>query len=165
MLTEKTVNPIYSGCDRSFFRRSKRVRIMEQDKPPARPMETAFARQQRENASDAERRLWSILSRKQIKGERFRRKEPIGPYLVDFYCPGAKLAIELDSSEPGADLHAVETRTRWLTEQGYRVVRLRAEDVRRAPWPIVNQLARKFRLRNLPPSKPSEWNGGPSNQS
>lgn len=139
---------------------------MEQHKPPTGQQgpKTAFARQQRENASDAERRLWSILRRKHIKGERFRRREPLGPYLVDFYCPSAKLVINLDDGLPDED-RALQTETQWLTSQGYRVLRLKAEDVRRDPWPTVKYLTLRFRLRNLPPSEPSEWKSGPSNQS
>ncbi len=134
---------------------------MERDKPPVGPTKTAYAKQQRENASDAERRLWSILRRKQIKGQRFSRREAIGPYLVDFYCPGAKLVIELDDGLPDT-ARALDAQTQWLTSQGYQVARLKVEDVRRRPWPTVNQLARKFRLRDIPRIISLD---GPSNQS
>lgn len=125
---------------------------MERDKPPtgSQALKTAFARQSHKNASDAERRLWSILSRKHIKGERFKRREPIGPHVADFICPGAKLAILLDDGLPDPGPQGIEAKMRWLISQGYQVLRLTAEDVRRNPWPTVKYLARRFRVRDLP---------------
>ncbi len=88
------------------------------------------AQQLRSIPTDAEIRLWSRLRRKQLHGFRFRRQQPIGPYFVDFFCPKAKLVIEVD----GGGQHAMrETkdalRTRWLEERGYRVVRFWNNDV------------------------------------
>ena len=51
-------------------------------------------RQLRRNASDAEQRLWMRLRRHQIHGVKFRRQEPIGPYVVDFCCLTVKVVIE-----------------------------------------------------------------------
>jgi very-short-patch-repair endonuclease len=50
----------------------------------------------RENATFPEQLLWSKLRGKQLAGLRFRRQHPIEPYIVDFYCPTARLAIKLD---------------------------------------------------------------------
>jgi very-short-patch-repair endonuclease len=143
------------------------IHRMERDKPSAaqHASNTAFSSQQKKNAAEAERRFWSILRGKHIKGERFKHREPIGPYTVDFYCAGAKLVILLDDGLPDKGPQGLEAKMRWLSSQGYQVVRLKAEDVRRRPWPIVHQLARQFRLRDIPPHEPDEWNTGPSNQS
>ena len=54
------------------------------------------ARQLRSNLTEAEIRLWSRLRRKQLDGFRFRRQQPIGPFIVDFFCPAAKLVVEVD---------------------------------------------------------------------
>jgi len=40
--------------------------------------------------------LWSQLKNKQIGGHKFRRQYSMGPYILDFYCPEKKLAIEVD---------------------------------------------------------------------
>ncbi|HEX4635977.1 MAG TPA: endonuclease domain-containing protein [Rhizomicrobium sp.] len=79
----------------------------------------------RANATDAERILWSILRGKQLADLRFRRQQPIGPYIADFFCPSAKLIVELDGSQHGADKIAAydEERTRFLESKGYRVIR------------------------------------------
>ena len=79
----------------------------------------------RANATGAERILWSILRYKQLAALRFRRQQPIGPYIVDFFCPSAKLVVELDGSQHGADKIVAydEDRTRFLESKGYRVLR------------------------------------------
>jgi very-short-patch-repair endonuclease len=58
-----------------------------------------LSRQLRNNMTDAERHLWSRVRMKQIKGHQFYRQKPIGDYIVDFYCPRAKLVIEIDGSQ------------------------------------------------------------------
>ncbi len=50
----------------------------------------------RNNATQTERILWSKLKGKQLLGRKFRRQHGIGPFIVDFYCPECKLAIEID---------------------------------------------------------------------
>jgi len=61
-----------------------------------RSSEKEKRRQLRTNMPPAESLLWSRLRRKQIHGYRFRRQYSVGPYVIDFYCPALKLAIELD---------------------------------------------------------------------
>ncbi|PIS40444.1 MAG: hypothetical protein COT26_03265 [Candidatus Kerfeldbacteria bacterium CG08_land_8_20_14_0_20_43_14] len=50
----------------------------------------------RNNMPKAEIILWSYLKNRQLEGFKFRRQQCIGPYIVDFYCPTVKLAIEID---------------------------------------------------------------------
>jgi very-short-patch-repair endonuclease len=50
----------------------------------------------RRNMPKAEIILWSRIRRKQIDGYRFRRQYSVGSYILDFYCPELKLAIEID---------------------------------------------------------------------
>ena len=57
------------------------------------------ARTLRINMTDAEQKLWYQLRRKQIKGLQFYRQKPLLNFIVDFYCPAAKLVIELDGSQ------------------------------------------------------------------
>ena len=85
----------------------------------------SLAKMLRANATDAERILWSVLRGKQLAALRFRRQQPIGPYIVDFFCPSAKLIVELDGSQHGADKVAAydQERSRFLGAKGYRVLR------------------------------------------
>jgi len=55
-----------------------------------------FRRQLRRQMTPAEAKMWTYLQRKQLNGKRFRRQHSIGPFVLDFYCPDERLAIELD---------------------------------------------------------------------
>jgi very-short-patch-repair endonuclease len=90
---------------------------------------SSFAHQLREGMTDAERLLWAALRAKQIGGLRFRRQQPIGPYIADFFCPAAKLIVELDGDQHGSAESYDERRTRWLREHGYRVMRFANREV------------------------------------
>ena len=86
-------------------------------------MASPRARQLRSTPTDAERRLWSWLRRKQLDRFRFRRQQPIGPYVVDFFCAQAKLIVEVDGGQHAERQLQDTARTRWLEERGYRVLR------------------------------------------
>src|SRR5262245_16541243 len=78
------------------------------------------ARQLRKNQTDAERFLWRGLRSRQLAGYKFRRQEPIGPFIVDFVCYEKRLVIELDGgqhAEPNQVAYDTE-RTAWLVQNG-----------------------------------------------
>ena len=55
-----------------------------------------FRKELRSNLTPAEAKLWTYLKNKKLGGRRFRRQHSVGGYILDFYCPTEKLAIELD---------------------------------------------------------------------
>ncbi len=85
------------------------------------------ARAQRNNPTVAEQKLWRCLRGKQL-GVKFRRQHPLGPYVLDFFCPAVGLAIELDGGQHAGSPEDVR-RDQWLAEQGIRVVRFWNRDV------------------------------------
>ena len=62
-------------------------------------------RRLRKNATDAERKLWSILQSRRMAGLKFFRQYSVGSYILDFYCPERRLAIEVDGGQH-ADVYA-----------------------------------------------------------
>ena len=80
------------------------------------------ARALRRNETEAEHRLWSLLRNRQLEGHKFVRQLAIGPFFADFACRAAALVVELDGSQH-ADSAGDVTRTRYLNEQGYAVLR------------------------------------------
>lgn len=84
-----------------------------------------FAKNLPSNPTGAERRFWWLLRAKQLGGLRFQRQQPIGPYIVNFFCPAAKLMVELNGDHHGSDNRVSQDaiRTRWLEEPGYKVLR------------------------------------------
>jgi very-short-patch-repair endonuclease len=61
-------------------------------------MSVARARHLRRTATPAEKKLWAKLRDRRLAGLKFRRQEPIGNRIVDFYCDEARLVVELDGS-------------------------------------------------------------------
>ena len=85
----------------------------------------AAAKKLRANSTPHERILWRALKELPINGSHFRRQAPIGPYVVDFFCPPERLIIELDGGHHNEDEEAERDRARqdWLENEGYRVIR------------------------------------------
>ena len=91
----------------------------------------AVARRLRKDMTLPEVALWRELRRRALEGLKFRRQQPFGPYVLDFYCPSHRLAIEVDGwghnqgDQPARDVR----RDEWLASQGVYVLRLRADEV------------------------------------
>ena len=75
--------------------------------------------------------LWQALRQGRLAGLRFRRQHPIGPYILDFFCPAAGLAVEVDGvAHDGADqVRHDERRQAWLAQRGVTTLRIGAIDV------------------------------------
>lgn len=91
---------------------------------------TPFARENRQNATNAEMLMWRLLRGKQL-GAKFRRQHPVGSYILDFYCHDHRLAIELDGSQHylPQGMAADEERSQMLAVHGIRVLRFSNRDV------------------------------------
>ena len=85
----------------------------------------AAAKRLRANTTPHERILWRALKEIPQEGTHFRRQAPIGPYVVDFFCPARRLIVELDGGHHNNDEQAQRDRERqaWLEKEGYRVLR------------------------------------------
>lgn len=96
-----------------------------------RPRQKATRRRLRRDATPAERRLWTALRGRRLGGHRFRRQHGVGPYVLDFYCPAARLAIELDGAVHADPQRAAydAARTHHLTALGIRVLRFENRQV------------------------------------
>jgi very-short-patch-repair endonuclease len=91
----------------------------------------AAAKKLRANTTPHERALWRALKELPIEGTHFRRQAPIGPYIVDFFCPAKRLVVELDGGHHNDDVTAKRDSERqaWLEQEGYRVIRFWNSDV------------------------------------
>jgi very-short-patch-repair endonuclease len=89
-----------------------------------------LARQQRRTMSPPEVWLWNRL-RRSPSGIRFRKQHPIGPYVADFYCPSAKLVIEIDGRFHDFNEAAEHDgrRDAYMRELGLELLRIPATDV------------------------------------
>ncbi|MDT8385367.1 MAG: endonuclease domain-containing protein [Gammaproteobacteria bacterium] len=82
-----------------------------------------FAKDLRQQATEAEQTLWQRLRNRQILNAKFRRQHPIPPYIVDFVCLEKKLIVEADGGQHAERQTQDEKRTTFLEAQGFRVLR------------------------------------------
>lgn len=98
--------------------------------PPRDTVEKARALRRRLTPPEA--RLWVMLRGERLAGLKFRRQHLVGPFILDFYCPAARLAVEVNGM--GHDhperMASDRRRTAWLATQRIEMLRLTAEDVR-----------------------------------
>lgn len=91
------------------------------------PWQTATSRRLRRSQTEAERILWRALRARQFNGLKFRRQVPFGLYILDFYCPAARLVIEVDGGQhtPARDAH----RDEYLICEGLTVLHFWNSDI------------------------------------
>ncbi|NJM48782.1 MAG: endonuclease domain-containing protein [Alkalinema sp. RU_4_3] len=106
----------------SHSRRNNRVRGVSSNVQKA-------ARSLRDNMTPAEELLWSALRNKQLLGLRFRRQHAVGNFILDFYCPAYKLAIEVDGSVHDDRQTEDAVRTQKLEQHNYQVLRFHNEEI------------------------------------
>ncbi|MDP8236821.1 MAG: endonuclease domain-containing protein [Candidatus Erginobacter occultus] len=90
-----------------------------------------LARKLRREQTETEARLWKYLRDRRLKGVKFRRQYPIGKYILDFYCPEARLAVELDGgghNRPEQRKHD-DKRDQEIRGQGIKRLRFWDNDV------------------------------------
>jgi len=89
------------------------------------------SRNLRKNQTDAEKKLWTILRNRQINGVKFRRQFPVGRYILDFYCPDYRLAIEADGGQHYENKvkDQDDLRTRELNNLGIEMIRFTDREI------------------------------------
>ena len=113
-------------------------------------LEQAKALRQRQ--TDAEGLLWHYLRKKQLGGFKFRRQQPIGPYIVDFACMPEKLLVELDGGQHAERAAHDQRRDAFLRSKGYRVLRFWNNEVFENCYGVLERVYEA--LRNPPPRQP-----------
>ena len=103
----------------------------EGGKPPIPPDMLQHARSLRSKQTDAEQLLWGLVRDRRFAGKKFHRQHSIGRYILDFYCHECRLAVELDGGQHNDEetRSRDDRRSRFLREQGVRVVRFWNHDV------------------------------------
>jgi len=94
-------------------------------------MKHGFARRLRREQTDVERKLWFALRGRRFHGFKFRRQQPVGPYIADFVCFDVRLIVELDGDQHGSakGLAYDAARTRRFARDGFRVLRFANHEV------------------------------------
>ncbi len=100
------------------------------------------ARELRRWSTEAEQAAWYVLRKLRLKGFRFRRQHPVGPYIADFFCRERRLIVELDGSVHGQPSQARRDAQRdaYLKALGYTVLRISNGMVLEAPELFVEKV-------------------------
>jgi len=98
------------------------------------------ARGLRKHPTEAERFLWRYLRLRQLGGYRFRRQQPLGPYIVDFVCLEKRLIVEVDGGHHAAQAENDAHRTARLEAEDFRVLRFWNTEVLRDPIAVQEAL-------------------------
>ena len=137
---------------------------------------TARARQLRRNQTLEERQLWRAVKAGRFAGFKFRRQHPSGKFILDCYCPIARLAVELDGFQHGLPdgLRRDEEREKHLAGQNIEVLRFwnhqwrkNREGVLLEIWHALHrrtgcaQIMRKVENQKFVPPKPEQFAGAP----
>jgi 2-methylaconitate isomerase len=97
------------------------------------------AKRLRRQMTDAEQILWRHLRGHRLLGQKFRRQQPIGDYVVDFVHFGANLVVEADGGQQ-ADDTGDASRDTWLREKGFRVLRFWNHDILRNTPAVLERI-------------------------
>ena len=122
---------------------------------------TLRARALRKQSTEAEKKLWQKLRRKQFQGLRFRRQYPLGPYFGDFVCLPARLVVEVDGASH-TDFDQVqhdERRTHWLVSQNFHVLRFWNSDIFENIDGVIERIDAVMRESPFPPTPSREGRG------
>jgi very-short-patch-repair endonuclease len=122
----------------------------------------AKARKLRREMSLPEVLLWRLL-RKQPEGIKFRRQHPIGPYVIDFYSPAAKLGFEIDgiAHDMGDRPQQDVVRDAWISDQGIVIVRIAAVEALKSVDRVAEAIVRHAASLAKPLHHPRKSEDGP----
>ena len=114
-----------------------------------------FRKNLRRSLTPAEATFWTMVKNSRFEGRKFCRQHSVGNYILDFYCPAEKLAIELDGARHFSSLGAAEDRerTEFLTSKGIVVLRFENREVFEETEWMLDVMRANFRFG--PPASPT----------
>ncbi|MGB3405141.1 MAG: type IIL restriction-modification enzyme MmeI [Microcoleaceae cyanobacterium] len=125
--------------------------------PALKKKMTEVARQFRKEPTPSEKILWQALRGRKLEGRKFRRQQPIGVFIVDFFCAAERVIVEVDGGVHNSQQQADQQRQELLESLGLRVVRVSSELVERNLDEALAIVQQAFSPHPLTPSsKPGE---------
>jgi very-short-patch-repair endonuclease len=114
------------------------------------------AKELRKEMTHAETLLWDRLRNRKLQGLKFRRQQPIGPFIADFYCASHRLVIEIDGNIHNIQEENDELRTQQFEKYGYHIIRFNNREIEdnidRVLTEIVSQCIKIEHENSLPPT-------------
>ena len=102
----------------------------------------------RNNATPPEKTLWQYLKGSQVAGRKFRRQHSVGNYILDFYCPAERLAIELDGAHHFTEegIAYDEVRTAYINSLHIKVIRFENKEIWHNIEAVLETIQAQFSL-------------------
>ena len=122
-----------------------------------------IARQFRKTTTRSEAVLWQALRGRKLDGRKFRRQQPIGSFIVDFFCPSEKLIVEVDGGIHEFQQELDQARQELLESLGLRFVRISSQLVENNLPTALNSIQEAFlktQKENPAPFSPSGRRAG-----
>lgn len=116
-----------------------------------RQEQTSRRIQLRNDQTPAEWKLWLELRGQQL-GYKFRRQYGIGTFIVDFYCPRLRLAIEVDG-DSHFESDAIEydnKREKYLNDNHIQIVRFTNQDIYHNLDEVIETIKQQLPKSDLP---------------
>jgi very-short-patch-repair endonuclease len=105
-----------------------------------------FRTKLRKHLTPAEAAFWDLVKNSQLDGRKFRRQHSVGKYILDFYCPGERLAVELDG-EVHFHERAIEydqERSLFVRHCGIKVLRFENRSIFEARDKVLSRIRQEF---------------------
>ena len=118
-----------------------------------------FSKHLRRASTPAECLLWQLVRNRQRCHAKFRRQHKLGYYVLDFYCPEARLAVECDGLPHFTPdgIEKVRVRTQWLNGQGVEVIRFTSNEIENDTQRIlfeIDEVLKRLLKQDTPPHPP-----------
>jgi very-short-patch-repair endonuclease len=123
---------------------------------------SAYAKENRQNLTEAENKLWQELRNKKLAGNKFRRQHPIEGYIPDFVCIEKRLVVEVDGEYHNEEeqKRIDEFRAKTLRKNGYRLIRFTNEEVlQKIDW-VLEEIEKNLQSEFTSPSPLERGQGG-----
>ena len=113
-----------------------------------KPTLKTFRKQLRNNSTSAEATIWKYLKNSKLEGRKFRRQHSIENYIIDFYCPSEKLAIELDGNDhfTGYGQTHDEIRDKFLKNLNIKVLRFENKEIFERLEGVLEEVKGSFKV-------------------
>jgi len=119
-----------------------------------------FSKHLRRASTPAEYLMWQLVRNRQCCQAKFRRQHKLGPYVLDFFCPEARLVIECDGlphfTQEGIERDRI--RTQWLNRQGIEVIRFTSHEIENETQRVlfaIDEVLKRLLKQDTPPHPPT----------
>ena len=117
------------------------------------------AREFRKAQTPSEALLWQALRGKKLDGRKFRRQQPIGPFVVDFFCASERLIVEVDGPVHETQRVADQQRQQLIESLGLRFIRVLDSEVERNLLDVLDMIRARFASPHPPTPSPTRGKG------